>query len=214
LTPARSAADEPMDDVMTSARRFDAICVYCGSNAGARPVYADAARRVGELLAGRGIRLVYGGGRVGLMGIVADAALAVGGEVIGIIPRSLDRREVAHRGVSELRIVESMHERKAMMNDLSDGFIALPGGFGTLEELFEMLTWSQLGIHRKPVGLLDVDGYYAPLTRLLDHAVSERFLHSDHRNLLLADVDPAMLLDRMGSFAPPITQKWLDEGEE
>jgi uncharacterized protein (TIGR00730 family) len=203
-----------MDPNMTEDRKMRAICVYCGSNAGARPEYAESARRVGTLLAERGIRIVYGGGRVGLMGIVADAATAAGGEVIGIIPHSLDRREIAHRGVSELRVVNSMHERKALMNELSDGFIALPGGFGTFEELCEMLTWAQLGIHRKPVGLLNVAGYYDPLTQLFDHAVAERFLHPDHRSLLLSHTDPASLLQQMRHFASPITVKWLESGEK
>lgn len=148
------------------------------------------------------------------MGVIADAVMAAGGEVVGIIPAALDRREVAHRGVTELRIVGSMHERKALMNELADGFIALPGGYGTLEELCEMLTWSQLGIHAKPVGLLDVAGFYDPFLRLLEHAVAERFLHPDHRALLLSDSDAKALLDRMRAFVPPDTPKWLDPGEE
>lgn len=195
-------------------RQLKSICVYCGSNVGARPEYTAAATAVGELLASHEIRIVYGGGRVGLMGIVADAAIAARGEVIGIIPRSLDRREVAHRGVSKLHVVESMHERKALMNELSDGFIALPGGFGTFEELCEMLTWAQLGIHGKPVGLLNVAGYFAPLIELFDHAVSERFLHPDHRALLLNDTVPQTLLERMKRFEPPITPKWMEPGEK
>jgi uncharacterized protein (TIGR00730 family) len=190
------------------------ICVYCGSNSGIRPDYADAARSLGALLAGEGIRLVYGGGRVGLMGIIADAALGAGGEVVGIIPEALDRREVAHRAVTELRIVNSMHERKSLMNELSDGFIALPGGYGTFEELCEMLTWSQLGIHAKPIGLLDVAGYYQPLLALFDNAVAEQFLHPDHRALLLSDTEPRRLLERMRSFVSPTTAKWLDTGEK
>ena len=191
-----------------------AICVYCGSNPGNRSEYAAAAQALGRLLVDEGIRLVYGGGRVGLMGVIAEAVMAAGGEAIGIIPAALDRREIAHRGVTELRIVGSMHERKALMNELSDGFIALPGGFGTFEELCEMLTWSQLGIHDKPVGLLNVTGFYDPFLRLLDHAVAERFLHPDHRSLLLSDIDAPTLLDRMRAFVPPATPKWLDPGEE
>jgi uncharacterized protein (TIGR00730 family) len=191
-----------------------AICVYCGSNPGNRSEYAAAAQALGRLLVDEGIRLVYGGGRVGLMGVIAEAVMAAGGEAIGIIPAALDRREIAHRGVTELRIVGSMHERKALMNELSDGFIALPGGFGTFEELCEMLTWSQLGIHDKPVGLLNVTGFYDPFLRLLDHAVAERFLHPDHRSLLLSDIDAPTLLDRMRAFVPPATPKWLDQGEE
>jgi uncharacterized protein (TIGR00730 family) len=190
------------------------ICVYCGSNTGARSDYMASARMVGALLAAEGIRLVYGGGRVGLMGIVADSVMAAGGEVIGIIPKALDRRELANRNVTELRVVDSMHERKALMNELSDGFIALPGGYGTFEELCEMLTWAQLGIHNKPVGLLDIEGYYAPLLSLFDHAVSERFLHPDHRALLLSDTDPNALLDRMRHYVAPETHKWLEPGEE
>jgi uncharacterized protein (TIGR00730 family) len=195
-------------------RELKSICVYCGSNVGARPDYAAAATAVAELLVSCKIRIVYGGGRVGLMGIVADAAIAAGGEVIGIIPHSLDRREIAHRGVSELHVVESMHERKALMNNMSDGFIALPGGYGTFEELCEMLTWAQLGIHGKPVGLLDIAGYYGPFIKMLDHAVAERFLHPDHRALLLNDKEPAALLERMKRFEPPATPKWLEQGEK
>jgi uncharacterized protein (TIGR00730 family) len=190
------------------------ICVYCGSNPGIRPEYAAAAQELGRLLVDEGIRLVYGGGRVGLMGVIADAVMAAGGEAVGIIPAALDRREVAHRNVTELRIVSSMHERKALMNELSDGFIALPGGYGTFEELCEMLTWSQLGIHAKPIGLLNVAGFYDPLLSLLDHAVAEHFLHPDHRALLMSDVDARTLLDRMRAFVPPATPKWLDPGEE
>lgn len=194
-------------------RPLNSICVYCGSSQGVRPAYATTARELGELLASRGIRIVYGGGAVGLMGILAHAAMQAGGEVIGIIPHALDRREIANRTISDLRIVNSMHERKSMMNELADGFIALPGGFGTLEELFEMLTWAQLGIHEKPVGLLDVEGYYGPLLGMLDHAVAERFLHPDHRKLLISDTDPISLLDRMSAQVPPITDKWLDLAE-
>jgi uncharacterized protein (TIGR00730 family) len=190
------------------------ICVFCGSNIGSRPEYSDEARNLGKILAAQGIRLIYGGGRVGLMGIIADAVMAAGGEVSGIIPRALDRREIANRNVTELRVVGSMHERKALMNELSDGFIALPGGYGTFEELCEMLTWAQLGIHRKPVGLLDIAGYYAPLLSLFDHAVEQRFLHPDHRGLLLSDTDPVALLERMRNYSPLVTAKWLEPGEE
>lgn len=195
-------------------RTLKSICVYCGSNVGTRSAYTESARQLGELLVSQGIRLVFGGGRVGLMGILADAVMAAGGEVVGIIPAALDRREVAHRKITELHIVRSMHERKAMMNELSQGFIALPGGYGTFEELCEMLTWAQLGIHAKPVGLLDVAGYYAPLLALFDHAQRERFLHPDHRALLLSDTDPAALIERMRGYVPPTTAKWLDPGEE
>jgi uncharacterized protein (TIGR00730 family) len=190
------------------------ICVFCGSNTGARAEYVAEARILGETLAAQGIRLVYGGGRVGLMGIIADSVMAAGGEVSGIIPQALDRREIANRNVTELHVVGSMHERKALMNELSDGFIALPGGYGTFEELCEMLTWAQLGIHRKPVGLLDIAGYYAPLLSLFDRAVEQRFLHPDHRGLLLSDTDPVALLERMRNYSPLVTAKWLEPGEE
>jgi uncharacterized protein (TIGR00730 family) len=171
------------------------ICVFCGSSRGSRPAYADAARRMGTELARRGLGLVYGGGRVGLMGILADAALAAGGEVIGIIPEALLAWEVAHASLTDLQVVASMHERKARMADLSDAFIALPGGFGTLEEFCEVLTWSQLGLHRKPCGLVNVDGYYDPLLALLDHAVTERFVRPEHRALVLEATEPERLLD-------------------
>ena len=194
-------------------KKLKSVCVYCGSSSGARPAYATAARRLGELLANRGIRLVFGGGAVGLMGVLADAAMTAGGEVIGIIPHALDRREIANRNVTDLRIVESMHERKSLMNELADGLIALPGGFGTFEELCEMLTWAQLGIHDKPVGLLDVEGYYDPLIQLFDHAVTERFLHPHHRALLVSDTDPGSLLERMGAHVPTVTAKWMDLDE-
>jgi uncharacterized protein (TIGR00730 family) len=186
------------------------VCVFSGSSPGANPVYAATARRLGEELAGRGIRLVYGGASVGLMGAVADAALAGGGEVVGVIPRQLVDREVAHGGLSDLRVTGSMHERKALMADLSDGFVALPGGFGTLEEFAEVLTWSQLGLQRKPCGLLNVAGFYTPLLRFLDHATAERFVRVEHRDLVLAETDPAGLLDALASWDPPGVGKWLD----
>jgi uncharacterized protein (TIGR00730 family) len=185
------------------------ICVFCGSSAGGRPAYAEAARALGRLLAAEGIGLVFGGGRVGLMGVVADAVLAGGGEAIGVIPEALLRREVGHTGLTELLVVESMHERKARMADLSDGFVALPGGFGTLEELFEVVTWAQLGIHPKPCGLLDVAGYYEPLLQLLDRGVDESFIRPQHRGLVLAETDPARLLERMRRFVPPPTEAWI-----
>lgn len=184
------------------------ICVFCGSNAGSRPEYADAAREFASLMAGRRIGLVYGGGNVGLMGILADAMLAAGGEVIGVIPASLVAREVAHHGVSELRVVQTMHERKALMNELSDGFVALPGGFGTLDEFFEILTWSQLGIHGKPCGLLNVAGYYNDLLLMLDRAVAENFLRPAHRDLVITDTDGGRLLGRLAAFVPVTAGKW------
>jgi uncharacterized protein (TIGR00730 family) len=173
------------------------ICVFCGSSAGVRPSYARAARDLGILLARRGIGLVYGGGSEGLMGAVADAALAAGGEVIGVIPETLVAREFAHARLTELRIVTSMHERKALMAELSDAFVTLPGGFGTLDETCEMLTWTQLGIHEKPCGMLDVDGYFAPLLAFLDSAVVEGFLRPENRALVALDTDPERLLSRL-----------------
>jgi uncharacterized protein (TIGR00730 family) len=184
------------------------ICIFCGSSSGTREVYRQAAQTVGRLLCRRGIELVYGGGHVGLMGIVADACLNEGGRVIGVIPQALADREVAHTGLTELRIVSSMHERKALMADLSDAFISLPGGYGTWEEFFEVLTWSQLGIQRKACGVLNVDGYYDPLLEMADRALSEGFLRDVHRNLLLSDSDPERLVDRLSNYAVPAVDKW------
>lgn len=186
------------------------LCVFCGSSRGARADYRDAARAVGRLLGSRGIGLVYGGGNVGLMGELADAALAAKGEVIGVIPRALERWEVAHQGLTRLEVVDSMHQRKARMAELADGFLALPGGFGTLEELCEVLTWAQLEIHRRPCALLNVAGYFDPLLKLLDHAVAERFLWPEHRELLIAAVDPVEVLDRLERYVPPRIPKWVD----
>lgn len=189
------------------------VCVFCGSSRGSRPAYEAAARETGALLAARGSGLVYGGGNVGLMGAVADAALAAGGEVIGVIPEALVGWEVAHAGLTELRVVASMHERKALMADLSDAFIALPGGFGTFEELCEVLTWSQLGFHAKPCGLLNVEGYFDPLLALFNRAVEERFLRPAHRTLALEERDPARLLDLLDAYQPPPIDKWIDRDE-
>ena len=187
------------------------VCVYCGSNAGARPVYAERATILGTRLAREGLALVYGGGNVGLMGIVADAALAAGGEVIGVIPEQLVRWEVAHAGLSRLEIVGSMHERKARMFDLSDAFIALPGGFGTLDEMFEMLTWRQLGLGDKPCAFLDVEGYFSPLAQMLDHMVDERFLHADQRRDLWQGEDIDELFAWLHAYRPAQASKWMDE---
>lgn len=187
------------------------VCVFAGSSPGADPRYAQAAAALGTLLAHRGIGVVYGGGSVGLMGVIADAALAAGGEVMGVLPQALDRREIAHPGLTELRIVESMHERKAVMAELSDAFIALPGGLGTFEEVLEVATWTQLGIHEKPVGLLSVAGFYDDLAHVLDHAVRERFLRPEHRQLLLSDDDPADLLKRLEQWRPAEVDKWIDD---
>jgi uncharacterized protein (TIGR00730 family) len=187
------------------------VCVFCGSATGGRPAYRRAAARLGEALARRGLGLVYGGGSIGLMGVVADAALAAGGEVVGVIPRSLARKEIAHAGLTRLHVVPSMHARKAMMADLAGAFVAMPGGMGTLEELTEVLTWAQLGLHAKPCALLDVAGYWRPLIRLFDHAVEERFLRPEHRRLLLVERSPERLLDRLGRWRPPPhVRKWID----
>ena len=193
--------------------KFQKICVFCGSNLGIRPVYRTAAEQLASLLVRRGIDLVYGGGNVGLMGVLADTVLASGGKVTGVIPESLMAREVGHLGLTELRVVSSMHERKAVMSDLSDAFIALPGGFGTLEEFCEVVTWSQLGIHERPCGLLNVDGHYDPLLRLFDDAVREGFLHPDNRALVLDDDAPERLLEKMAQFTPTRTAKWIGREE-
>lgn len=190
-----------------------AICVYCGSNAGERPDYVDGARALGRAIAGRGATLVYGGARVGLMGAVAEAALAAGGRVVGIIPEALVAKEIAHPALSELHVVASMHARKTMMADLSDGFVALPGGVGTLEEIFEMWTWAQLGHHVKPCALLDVAGYWRKLVAFLDHQVEEGFVRPAHREMLAVDHDPERLLARMDRYEAPVVQKWIAAGE-
>lgn len=185
------------------------ICVYLGSSRGRSPVYAQAAARVGALLAERGIGLVYGGGTVGLMGIIADAVCAAGGEVVGVIPEALRAREHDHQGITELHVVKTMHERKAMMAKFADGFLCLPGGIGTLEEIFEAWCWSQLGYHEKPCGLLNVNGFYTPMARFIDQVVEEGFLQPRHRAMLLVDDDPRALLDRMAQYLPPKTEHWL-----
>jgi uncharacterized protein (TIGR00730 family) len=190
-----------------SSRR---VCVYAGSSPGARPEFAATARTLGTLLAQRGLGVVYGGGNVGLMGVLADAALAAGGEVIGVIPHSLAAKELGHGGITQLHAVETMHERKARMAAESDVFIALPGGIGTLEELFESLTWLQLGLHAKPVGLLNTCGYYDHLLAFLATMETERFIRPEHRAMLLIESDPALLLERLLVFTPPAADKWLD----
>jgi uncharacterized protein (TIGR00730 family) len=189
---------------------MERICVFCGSSPGARPEYAATAAELGRELVERGIGLVYGGAHVGLMGTIADSVLGAGGEAIGVIPRSLVDKEIAHTTVSDLRVVGSMHERKALMVELSDGFVTLPGGSGTLDELFEAFTWAQLGIHRKPIGLLDVCAYWTPLLAFLDHAVEQRFLRADHRDTLLVEREPRALLDRLQSYEPRTVDKWID----
>jgi uncharacterized protein (TIGR00730 family) len=190
------------------------VCVFCGANPGARPAYADAAAALGRLLSEQGIGVVYGGGKVGLMGELADAVMGAGGEVIGVMPQSLIDKEIGHDGLADLRVVGSMHERKALMAELSDAFIALPGGLGTVEELFEVYTWSQLGLHQKPCGLLDVDGYYAALADFLSHAVRERFLREEHRAMLMVESDARALVERLSAWEPgSVTPKWIDRGE-
>ena len=188
-------------------------CVFCGSSVGAKPIYADAAREMGQLLAAKGIGLVYGGGNVGLMGVIADAALEAGGDVIGVIPHALADREIAHTGLTKLHIVDSMHVRKAMMAELADAFIAMPGGVGTFEEFFEAVTWTQLGLHRKPCGLLNVDGFYTPLVQFINQAVSEGFIRAVHRKVIVDDDDPARLLDALSKVDLPDFPKWVRPDE-
>jgi uncharacterized protein (TIGR00730 family) len=185
------------------------VAVYCGANAGTDELYTQQAQEMGRVLAERGMTLVYGGGRVGLMGAVADSALAHGGKVIGVIPDFLVAKEVEHRGVTELHIVKSMHERKLLMADLAEGFVAMPGGYGTLEELFEVLTWGQLGLHKKPIGVLNVAGYYDHLLRALDHMASEELLRREHRQQLLSNPDPNGLIESMLAYQPLNLDKWL-----
>lgn len=192
---------------------FRTICVYAGSNPGDDPTHAETARALGTLLAERGLGLVYGGGRTGLMGAVADAALAAGGSVVGIIPAHLEEREVAHRGLTELVVVGSMHERKTLMAERADAFVALPGGLGTIEELVEVATWTQLGIHEKPVGLLDSAGYWAPFDAFLEHAVAAGFLHPEHRKAIVRRGESAALLDALEAWRPVQVQKWLELDE-
>ena len=194
-------------------RKLDALCLFCGSSAGSQPAYAKAAADFGMTLAERNIRLVYGGGSVGLMGVAADACLAAGGQVIGVIPKLLMDKEVGHHGITQMHIVDNMHERKALMTELCDGFIALPGGFGTLDELFEALTWLQLGYHQKPVGLLNVNGFFDHLVQFIDHSQGERFLRDVHRRSLNVDVDLDKLIEKLRVAEIPDTAKWLDQAK-
>jgi uncharacterized protein (TIGR00730 family) len=189
---------------------LSSVCVFCGSNGGADPAYLAAAEAVGSGLARRGIRVVYGGGRVGLMGALADAARAAGGEVVGVMPQQLVDREIGHTGIDDLRVVDTMHERKALMVELADAFVALPGGIGTLEELFEVYTWAQLGIHAKPLALLDVAGYYEPLAAFLDHAVEQRFLRPETRAMLSVADTLEGVLERFERWRPAPVHKWID----
>ena len=189
------------------------ICIFCGSSTGTRSIYADAARAMGQALLRRRIGLVYGGGNVGLMGTVADVVMQGGGEVIGVIPEALVTRELAHGDITQLIIVHSMHERKAKMAELSDAFIAMPGGYGTFEEFCEIITWAQLGLHRKPCALLNVDGYYDALLMLFDRAVEEGFLRPTNRRLVIEETDPYRLLEALASYTPPPTEKWIGRDE-
>lgn len=193
---------------------MDHICVYCGSSEGRKPAYAKAARAFGRTLTARGICLVYGGGAVGLMGELADAALAAGGKAHGVIPEALQERELSHEGLTALDVVDSMHARKARMAELADGFVALPGGFGTLEELLEVLTWAQLGFHRNPCGLLNIDGYFDQLVAFLDHQTAEGFVRDEHRDLLVVAADAGELLDAFIAYDPPDVEKVITDEEE
>ncbi len=199
--------------LITIMPELKSILVYCGANSGNDSGYRESAITLGKLLAERKIKLVYGGGSIGLMGIIADTVLAAGGEVIGVIPEFLNIKEVGHTGCTELHEVKSMHERKALMEKLCDGVIVLPGGYGTLDEVFEMLTWSQLGLHRKPIGILNVNGYYHHLIAQLDHMVKEGFLNANNRQLLLEDQTPLALLEKMRVFNVPVEAKWLTRPE-
>lgn len=189
------------------------VCVFCGSSVGVNPAYGEAARTMGRTLVDRGLSLVYGGGHVGLMGVLADAVLAAGGEVVGVIPHALNAREIAHAGLSTLHVVDSMHERKAMMASMSDAFVALPGGFGTYEEFFEAVTWTQLGVHQKPCGLLNVAGFYDPIVHFIDQAVREQFIRPQHRAAIIVDSDPVRLLDAMDQVVLPDVPKWIGLAE-
>ncbi|MBV9791072.1 MAG: TIGR00730 family Rossman fold protein [Chloroflexi bacterium] len=189
------------------------ICVFCGSSPGLLPDYLTAARELGAALVRHDLGLVYGGAHVGLMGEIANSVMQHGGEVIGVMPQSLIDREIAHRGLSELHVVQSMHERKAKMAELADGFIALPGGFGTLEELFEIVTWGQLGLHRKPFGLLNVNQFFDQLIGFLDFAVGQQFIRPQHREMILVDAEADRLLARFAAYEPPSVTKWIDRAE-
>jgi uncharacterized protein (TIGR00730 family) len=191
---------------------LNSVAVFCGSQPGNRPAYENAARAFGERCAAEGVTIIYGGGRAGLMGHIADAALARGGQVIGVMPSALWNREIGHTGLTDMHIVETMHERKAMMTGLSDGFVALPGGLGTLEELFEVWTWAQLGIHQKPVALLNTAGFYDRLTDFLDQAVVDGFVRPDNRASLVIESEPAALLDRLRAHQPRDVQPWVEAG--
>jgi uncharacterized protein (TIGR00730 family) len=194
--------------------KLTAVCVFCGSSPGRDPAFAEAAAGLGRTIARRGLTLVYGGAQVGLMGVLAGAAMDEGGEVHGVITRALETQEIAHRGLTHLDVVDTMHERKAAMADRADGFVMLPGGLGTFDEFFEAVTWTQLGVHDKPCGVLDVDGYFDPLEALLDAAAGQGFVRAEHRGLVMVDDDPGALLDRMGAWEPVVVEKWFDLGRD
>lgn len=194
-------------------KAMKSLCVYCGSSSGRIDAYAQAARVLAGAMVERGIRLVYGGASVGIMGAVADEVLRLGGQAVGVIPESLMRKELAHAGLTELHVTPSMHARKTLMAELADGFVALPGGIGTFEEIFEVWTWAQLGFHGKPCGLLNIAGYYDGLTAFLDHAASEQFVRADQRRMLVVEADPVALLDRFASYSPPALPKWVGRDE-
>ena len=198
----------------TNQKLLRSICLFCGSSPGVDPAFKLAAATLGTTLAHNNIRLIYGGGHVGLMGVAADACLAAGGEVVGVIPRKLMEKEVGHAGLTQMHVVETMHERKALMTDLCDGFIALPGGYGTLDELFEALTWQQLAYHLLPVGVLNVSGFFDHLIHFLDHARNQRLLRDAHRDSLIVDTDLTALIARMRGFVPPNNEKWLDRASK
>lgn len=189
------------------------VCVYCASSPGADPEFAATATLFGRLLARRQVRLIYGGGHVGLMGILADAALAEGGEVHGVITRALEHKEIAHRGLTVLEVVETMHDRKAAMADQAEAFVMLPGGFGTFEEFLEVVTWTQLGVHSKPCGVLNVQGFFDPLVALFEMAVRQRFVRPEHREMVIVESDPLTLLQRLGEWTPVVVDKWVDRSE-
>lgn len=203
----------PFGALEASMKQIKNICIYCGSGHGRLPAYAEAARALARSLVKRNIGLVYGGASVGLMGVVADQVLQLGGRAVGVIPEALVRKEVAHHHLTELHVTQSMHERKTLMAELSDAFIALPGGLGTLEELFEIWTWAQLGIHNKPCGLLNAEGYYDPLIAFLEHATAEQFVGRTHRAMLLVEQEADALLDLIADYQPPAVAKWVDKDE-
>jgi uncharacterized protein (TIGR00730 family) len=213
MTPTDTSPRREASPAPSSNPTLRWVCVFCGSSAGEDSRYLDAATRLGKVLLEREIGLVYGGSRVGLMGRLADTVLGGGGEVVGVIPRALMDREVAHHGLTELLVTDSMHARKSEMVERSDAFVAAPGGIGTLEEFFEVLTWAQLGLHRKPCGLLNARGYFDPLIHLLDHAVREGFVQKAHRSMVLVEADPAPLLDRISGYDPPRVPRWIRPGE-